>query len=118
MHNTTSKHSSRLLLAAVALITAPTVFAAGMFNGSATNGNLSAWRINQSTAELSLCSSGGEKTAPVCYPKSAKEPQGTYDMLDGDDLMSRWRINRVTGAMSLCEYADTEKPPVCSPWSN
>lgn len=127
MHNSSSRHSTsecspskrsrRLLLAAVALIAAPSVFAAGMFNGNTTNGNLSAWRINQGTGELSLCSSGGEKTAPACYPASAKSPQGSYDILDGDDLMSRWRINRTTGAMSLCEYKDTEKPPVCSPWS-
>lgn len=116
MRQSISPICRNFVFAIAAIAAAPMVFAGG-FNGNTTNGNLSAWRINQATGELSLCSFEGLKTAPTCYPASAKGPDGTYDVLDGDDLMSRWRINRATGAMSLCEYKDTAKAPECTPWS-
>jgi hypothetical protein len=116
MRKSTHINCRNLAFAIAVFASAPMVFA-GAFNGNTTNGNLSAWRINQTTGELSLCSFEGLKSAPTCYPTSAKGPDGTYDVLDGDDLMSRWRINRATGAMSLCEYKDTAKAPDCTPWS-
>lgn len=107
----------RVFIAAAALALSPLGMAGDQFNGNTTDGNLSAWRINKSNAELSLCSFEGMKSAPNCYPASAKAAAGNYDVLDGNDLMSRWRINLDTGAMSLCEYKDTSAPPMCSPWS-
>ena len=116
MRQSFSSISKNLALAVAVIAAAPLAFAGG-YNGNTTSGNLSAWRINQTTGELSLCSFEGLKSAPTCYPTSAKGPDGNYDVLDGDDLMSRWRINRVSGAMSLCEYKDTAKAPECTPWS-
>lgn len=115
MRKSTNFICRSLTVAIAVFAAAPLVFAGG-FNGNTTSGNLSAWRINQATGELSLCSFEGLKSAPTCYPASAKGPEGNYDVLDGDDLMSRWRINRTSGAMSLCEYKDTAKAPECTPW--
>lgn len=107
----------RFLVAAAVLSVASMGHAADTFKGNTTDGNLSAWRINQTNGELRLCSFSGMKSPPTCYPASAKAAAGSYDVLDGNDLMSRWRINLQTGAMSLCEYKETSAPPECSPWS-
>lgn len=89
---------------------------ANSFDGSATRGNLSVWRINHHNAQVSLCSYEGNDVGPICYPGSAVSPEGDYTLLPGDDLLSIWRINRVTGQVSMCEYMDVSKPPNCTPW--
>ena len=107
----------RLVPAAAVLALSSGAIAEGKFAGNTTDGNLSAWKINKTNGELTLCSYEGMKTAPNCYPPSNKGPAGHYDVLDGNDLLSRWRINVDTGAMSMCEYKDTSDAPTCSPWS-
>ncbi len=89
----------------------------GIFSGVSTKGNLSVWRINQTTGAVSLCSFEGNTHEPTCYPWSAVGEQGKYLIIAGTDVLSTWRINAATGAVSLCEYDDVEYPPVCTPWS-
>ena len=91
---------------------------AGPFDGAATKGNLSVWRINEYTAAVSLCSYDSSKQAPSCYPWSEGADMGSYKLLAGDDLLSVWRINAESGQVSMCEYQDINKPPMCTPWGS
>jgi hypothetical protein len=109
----------RLKLFSIALLLGTGSMAqADAFSGGITSGNLSVWRINEASGQVSLCSFDS-KTAPVsCAPWSAKEPAaGDYRLVVGNDLLSVWRMNRTTGAVSLCEYKDINKEPHCTPWN-
>jgi hypothetical protein len=88
------------------------------FSGGITSGNLSVWRINESSGQVSLCSFANKTTPVSCAPWSAKEPAGgDFRLIVGNDLLSVWRMNRASGAVSLCEYKDVEKEPHCTPWN-
>lgn len=87
------------------------------YSGTATRGNLSVWRVNHDTGQVSLCSFEGKSNAPNCYPWSPGGPKGEYSVIAGDDVLSTWRINQETGEVSMCEYGDESKPPRCTPWS-
>lgn len=93
-------------------------YADAAYSGGITSGNLSVWRINEGTGQVSLCSFQS-KTAPAsCAKWSAKEKaEGDFRLIVGNDLLSVWRINRLTGEVSLCEYKDTEGEPACTPWT-
>ena len=90
---------------------------AGTFGGGITSGNLSVWRINETTGQVSLCSFESKSTPASCAPWSAKDAVGDYRMIVGNDLLSVWRLNHRTGAVSLCEYKDINKEPICTPWN-
>lgn len=93
--------------------------AGSSFSGGITSGNLSVWRINETTGQVSLCSFEGKGAPASCAMWSAKEPAGgDYRLVVGNDLLSVWRMNRQTGAVSLCEYKDVNKEPTCTPWNN
>lgn len=95
------------------------VYAASTYSGGITSGNLSVWRINESTGQVSLCSFESKGSAASCAKWSAKEKAaGDYRLIVGNDLLSVWRINRLTGDVSLCEYKDTEGEPACTPWTS
>lgn len=87
------------------------------FSGVTTKGNLSVWRVNHLTGAVALCSFEGYTNQPLCYPWSAGEKQGRFDIIAGNDVLSTWRINRSTGEVSLCEYQQVDDPPNCTPWS-
>jgi hypothetical protein len=109
---------SMALLSCCGLLGGGLVHAETEFSGGITSGNLSVWRINEATGQVSLCSFAS-KTAPVsCAPWSAKEAAtGDFRLIVGNDLLSVWRMNRSTGSVSLCEYKDVEKEPHCTPWN-
>jgi len=108
----------RVALAVVMLATWQPVFAdPAQFSGVATRGNLSVWRANHQNGAVSLCSFEGHADQPDCYPWSASEPIGKFDIIQGDDVLSTWRINVITGDVSLCEYDEISAPPICTPWS-
>jgi len=88
------------------------------FSGVTTMGNLSVWRVNHLSGAVALCSFEGHRNQPLCYPWSAGEKQGSFDIIAGNDVLSTWRINRATGDVSLCEYKEVDDPPECTPWSN
>lgn len=91
---------------------------AGSFSGGITSGNLSVWRINEGTGQVSLCSFESKKGPASCAPWSTKESAtGEYRLIVGNDLLSVWRLNHQTGAVSLCEYKDVNKEPICTPWN-
>jgi hypothetical protein len=90
---------------------------AASFGGGITSGNLSVWRINEATGQVSLCSFESKKSAASCAPWSSKDAAGDYRLIVGNDLLSVWRLNHQTGAVSLCEYSDINKEPVCTPWN-
>jgi hypothetical protein len=100
----------------VAALAASSVLA-GDFSGTATSGNLSVWRINQGTGQVSLCSFEGKINEPECYPWSKDEGRGNFKVIAGDDVLSTWRIDGITGSVSMCEYDDVAQPPICTPWS-
>lgn len=101
-----------LFCAAQAALAAP-------FGGGITSGNLSVWRINEGTGQVSLCSFENKKSPASCAPWSTKEgASGDFRLIVGNDLLSVWRLNRQSGAVSLCEYKDVNKEPVCTPWNN
>jgi 6-phosphogluconolactonase (cycloisomerase 2 family) len=88
------------------------------FSGGITSGNLSVWRINENTGQVSLCSFDSKTSPASCAPWSAKEPaNGDYHLIVGNDLLSVWRMNGKTGSVSLCEYKDIAKEPLCTPWN-
>lgn len=92
--------------------------AASSYSGGITSGNLSVWRINETTGQVSLCSFEGKGSPASCAMWSAKETgTGDYRLVVGNDLLSVWRMNRLTGAVSLCEYKDINKEPMCTPWN-
>lgn len=95
---------------------ASAMVAAADFSGSATRGNLSVWRINQDSGQVSLCSFEGKNNAPSCYPWSGIGKAGSYKVIGGDDVLSTWRINTDNGVVSMCEYDDVSAPPRCTPW--
>ena len=88
------------------------------FSGTSTSGNLSVWRINEKTGQVSLCSFEGKQNKPNCYPWSPPGPKGDYEVIAGDDVLSTWRINGENGQVSMCEYDDESEPPICTPWSD
>ncbi len=114
----------RLKLFSMALLSCSGLLCGGQlahaegYSGGITSGNLSVWRINEASGQVSLCSFA-TKSAPVsCAPWGAKEPAaGDFRLIVGNDLLSVWRMNRATGAVSLCEYKDVEKQPHCTPWN-
>lgn len=92
---------------------------AANFSGGITSGNLSVWRINETTGQVSLCSFENKKAPASCAPWSTKEAAaGDFRLIVGNDLLSVWRMNRQNGAVSLCEYKDVNKEPICTPWNN
>ncbi|HET8711256.1 MAG TPA: hypothetical protein VFM32_07760 [Spongiibacteraceae bacterium] len=92
---------------------------AATFGGGITSGNLSVWRINEATGQVSLCSFENKGSPASCAPWSTKETKpGDFRLIIGNDLLSVWRLNRQSGAVSLCEYKDVNKEPVCTPWNN
>lgn len=105
---------SRLSVVSAFLISGMTQ--ATPYNGAATKGNLSVWRINEDTAAVSLCSYESSEQAPSCYPWSKGAERGKYKLLASDDLLSVWRLDRASGSVSICEYYDVSKPPSCTPW--
>lgn len=108
---------SSVILSA-ALLASHTAYAAAAFSGGITSGNLSVWRINENSGQVSLCSFESKGAPASCAKWSAKEKAtGDYRLIVGNDLLSVWRINRTTGEVSLCEYKDTEGEPACTPWS-
>lgn len=105
-------------LAIPMLLCAAQAATAASFGGGITSGNLSVWRINEATGQVSLCSFESRKSPASCAPWSAKESvTGDYRLIVGNDLLSVWRLNRLSGAVSLCEYKDVNKEPVCTPWN-
>lgn len=102
------------------LLCAAQAASAGSFGGGITSGNLSVWRINESTGQVSLCSFENKKAPASCAPWSGKEgaTAGDFRLIVGNDLLSVWRLNRQNGAVSLCEYKDVNKEPVCTPWNS
>lgn len=106
------------IAAGVALLLSGAASAAdGQFDGVATRGNLSVWRINHGNGAVSLCSFEGRRSEPVCYPWSSGGNPGIFRLIGGDDVLSTWRINGSSGAVSQCEYFELTEPPVCTPWS-
>lgn len=103
--------------ALLALATLAATAGDGQFNGVATKGNLSVWRINHGNGAVSLCSFEGHQNEPLCYPWSSGGNPGLYRIIGGDDVLSTWRINASTGSLSQCEYFEVTEPPVCTPWS-
>ncbi|HEY3700246.1 MAG TPA: hypothetical protein VGK97_12995 [Spongiibacteraceae bacterium] len=92
--------------------------AAVTFGGGITSGNLSVWRINEGTGQVSLCSFENKSSPASCAPWSTKEAgSGDFRLIVGNDLLSVWRLNRLSGAVSLCEYKDINKEPICTPWT-
>jgi len=89
---------------------------ADVYSGGTTSGNLSVWRINEKTGQVSLCSFESKNSPASCAPWSQKESDGLYGLIAGNDVLSVWRINRKNGMVSQCEYRDVAKPPVCTPW--
>ena len=88
------------------------------YSGGITSGNLSVWRINEATGQVSLCSFESKSTPASCAPWSPKEAaKGDFRLIVGNDLLSVWRINRTSGAVSLCEYKDVNKEAFCTPWN-
>ncbi len=101
------------------LLCAAQAASAATFGGGITSGNLSVWRINEGTGQVSLCSFENKKAPASCAPWSAKDASaGEFRLIVGNDLLSVWRLNRQNGAVSLCEYKDVNKEPVCTPWNN
>lgn len=91
---------------------------AATFGGGITSGNLSVWRINEDTGQVSLCSFESKKSPASCAPWSVPDAaKGEFRLIVGNDLLSVWRLNRESGAVSLCEYKDVNKEPVCTPWN-
>lgn len=109
----------RLKLFSIALLCAGSMaYADAEFSGGITSGNLSVWRINESTGQVSLCSFDSKSSPASCAPWSAKEAAtGDFRLVVGNDLLSVWRMNRKTGSVSLCEYKDVAKEPHCTPWN-
>lgn len=106
------------LILSVMLCVSHAAYAEAAYSGGITSGNLSVWRINESTGQVSLCSFESKGSAASCAKWSAKEKTaGDFRLIVGNDLLSVWRINRLTGGVSLCEYKDTEGEPACTPWS-
>lgn len=106
------------IVLSITLCASQAVFAAGTYSGGITSGNLSVWRINEASGQVSLCSFESKSSAASCAKWSAKEKAaGDFRLIVGNDLLSVWRINRLTGEVSLCEYKDTEGEPACTPWS-
>lgn len=101
------------------LCAAQAASAGAAYSGGITNGNLSVWRINESSGQVSLCSFEGKGAPASCAMWSAKESggNGDYRLVVGNDLLSVWRMNRQSGAVSLCEYKDINKEPTCTPWN-
>lgn len=109
---------SKLFSMALLLCAGSMVQADSDFSGGITSGNLSVWRINESTGQVSLCSFDTKNSPASCAPWSVKEAgTGDFHLIVGNDLLSVWRMNSKTGAVSLCEYKDTEKAPHCTPWN-
>jgi hypothetical protein len=109
---------SKLLSMALLLCAGSMVQADTDFSGGITSGNLSVWRINESTGQVSLCSFDSKSSPASCAPWSAKEPAaGAFHLIVGNDLLSVWRMNGKTGSVSLCEYKDINKEPNCTPWN-
>lgn len=110
---------SRIAIPLVLLCAAHTASAGSSYSGGITSGNLSVWRINEATGQVSLCSFEGKSSPASCAMWSAKEPGATGDfrLVVGNDLLSVWRMNRQTGTVSLCEYKDINKEPSCTPWN-
>lgn len=101
------------------MLCAAPIVSAATFGGGITSGNLSVWRINESTGQVSLCSFENKKSPASCAPWSAKDGNGgDFRLIVGNDLLSVWRLNRQNGAVSLCEYKDVNKEPSCTPWNN
>ncbi len=101
------------------LCAAQAASAGAVYSGGITSGNLSVWRINETTGQVSLCSFEGKSAPASCAMWSAKEAgTGDFRLVVGNDLLSVWRMNRATGAVSLCEYKDVNKEPSCTPWNN
>lgn len=96
---------------------AQAAYAGATFSGGITSGNLSVWRINESTGQVSLCSFESKNAPASCAAWSAKAEAGDYRLVVGNDLLSVWRMNRLTGAVSLCEYKDINDVPSCTPWN-
>lgn len=90
---------------------------AATFSGGITSGNLSVWRINESTGQVSLCSFESKGAPASCAPWSTKETAGDFHLIVGNDLLSVWRMNRANGKVSLCEYKDIAEVPTCTPWT-
>jgi len=109
---------NRVIGLSVALSLFSVVAIADDFSGTATSGNLSVWRINHDTGQVSLCSFEGKLNAPECYPWSETIQRGKYKVIAGDDVLSTWRIDGATGMVSMCEYGDISEPPICTPWSD
>lgn len=102
----------------VMLCASHAAFAGAAYSGGITSGNLSVWRINESTGQVSLCSFESKTSPASCAKWSAKEKaEGDFRLIVGNDLLSVWRINRTSGEVSLCEYKDTEGEPACTPWT-
>jgi|SwirhirootsSR3_FD_contig_101_609172_length_412_multi_3_in_0_out_0_1 hypothetical protein len=98
---------------------AQAAYAGATFSGGITSGNLSVWRINETSGQVSLCSFESKGAAASCAPWSAKEgAAGDYRLIVGNDLLSVWRMNRNNGTVSLCEYKDINEVPVCTPWNS
>lgn len=94
--------------------------AGSAYSGGITSGNLSVWRINETTGQVSLCSFEGKSSPASCAMWSAKDAgagAGDFRLVVGNDLLSVWRMNRASGAVSLCEYKDINKEPTCTPWN-
>lgn len=88
------------------------------FSGGITSGNLSVWRINEATGQVSLCSFDSKSSPASCAPWGPKESgSGEFRLVVGNDLLSVWRMNKKTGSVSLCEYKDVNKEPHCTPWN-
>lgn len=106
------------LIAPILLCASQVASAGAAYSGGITSGNLSVWRIHESTGQVSLCSFESKVSPASCAKWSAKEKSGgDFRLIVGSDLLSVWRMNRLTGEVSLCEYKDTEGEPTCTPWS-
>src|SRR5882672_2405089 len=89
----------KLLSMALLLCAGPMAHAETAYSGGITSGNLSVWRINESTGQVSLCSFDSKSSPVSCAPWSIKDPAaGDFRLVVGNDLVSVWRINRTTGS--------------------
>lgn len=118
MHVSHFKYVYRTALAVVMLSVSQLAFAgSNQYSGVATRSNLSVWRVNHQNGSVSLCSFERYADQPDCYPWSANESIGKFDIIRGHDVLSTWRINVMSGEVSLCEYDEITAPPICTPWS-
>lgn len=116
--NPCSMQSLQLFAAGLTLCASALTHADGDFSGGITSGNLSVWRINEDTGQVSLCSFDSKTSPASCAPWSAKDAApGEFHLIVGNDLLSVWRMNAKTGSVSLCEYKDVNKEPHCTPWN-